>query len=61
MTDLPRHADLHEGGPRSGFQIENRADQHQRRDPVDRGTPETGLHHTQAAIRGVMRVRHQHL
>ena len=48
MTDLPKHVDIHEEGPREGFQIEpgpiSTADKIQ----VIEALAETGLHHIQA-------------
>jgi isopropylmalate/homocitrate/citramalate synthase len=49
MTDLPTHVDIHEEGPREGFQIEpgpiNTADKIK----LIEALAETGLHHIQAA------------
>lgn len=48
MTDLPTHADIHEEGPREGFQIEPGPISTADKIRLIEALAETGLHHVQA-------------
>jgi hydroxymethylglutaryl-CoA lyase len=48
MTDLPRHVDIHEEGPREGFQIEPGPIPTADKIKLIEALAETGLHHIQA-------------
>jgi len=48
MTDLPKHVDIHEEGPREGFQIEPGPISTADKIRVIEALAETGLHHIQA-------------
>jgi isopropylmalate/homocitrate/citramalate synthase len=48
MSDLPRHVDIHEEGPREGFQIEPGPISTADKIRVIEALAETGLHHIQA-------------
>src|SRR5215469_16763369 len=49
MTDLPKHVDIHEEGPREGFQIEPGPISTADKIKLIEALAETGLHHIQAA------------
>src|SRR5438270_4034241 len=49
MTDLPNHVDIHEEGPREGFQIEPGPISTADKIRLIEALAETGLHHIQAA------------
>src|SRR5437899_1004151 len=49
MTDLPTHVDIHEEGPREGFQIEPGPISTADKVKLIEALAETGLHHIQAA------------
>ena len=49
MTDLPKHVDIHEEGPREGFQIEPGPIGTADKIRLIEALAETGLHHIQAA------------
>ena len=49
MTDLPTHVDIHEEGPREGFQIEPGPISTADKIKLIEALAETGLHHIQAA------------
>ena len=49
MTDLPKHVDIHEEGPREGFQIEPGPISTENKIKLIEALAETGLHHIQAA------------
>ncbi len=49
MTDLPKHVDIHEEGPREGFQIEPGPISTADKIKLVEALAETGLHHIQAA------------
>src|SRR5438045_6918577 len=49
MTDLPTHVDIHEEGPREGFQIEPGPISTADKIKLVEALAETGLHHIQAA------------
>ncbi len=49
MTDLPKHVDVHEEGPREGFQIEPGPISTADKIKLIEALAETGLHHIQAA------------
>jgi hydroxymethylglutaryl-CoA lyase len=49
MTDLPPHVDIHEEGPREGFQIEPGPISTADKIKLIEALAETGLHHIQAA------------
>ena len=49
MTDLPNHVDIHEEGPREGFQIEPGPISTADKIKLIEALAETGLHHIQAA------------
>src|SRR6185437_1640926 len=49
MTDLPEHVDIHEEGPREGFQIEPGPIGTADKIKLIEALAETGLHHIQAA------------
>jgi hypothetical protein len=49
MTDLPKHIDIHEEGPREGFQIEPGPISTADKIKLIEALAETGLHHIQAA------------
>ena len=49
MTDLPTHVDIHEEGPREGFQIEPGPISTADKIRLIEALAETGLHHIQAA------------
>src|SRR5438309_12018841 len=49
MTDLPKHVDIHEEGPREGFQIEPGPISTADKIRLVEALAETGLHHIQAA------------
>src|SRR5438445_11849551 len=49
MTDLPKHVDIHEEGPREGFQIEPGPISTADKIRLIEALAETGLHHIQAA------------
>ena len=48
MTDLPKHVEIHEEGPREGFQIEPGPISTQDKIRLIEALAETGLHHIQA-------------
>ena len=48
MTDLPEHVDIHEEGPREGFQIEPGPISTADKIRLIEALAETGLHHIQA-------------
>jgi len=48
MTDLPKRVEIHEEGPREGFQIEPGPISTADKIRVIEGLAETGLHHIQA-------------
>ena len=48
MTDLPKHVDIHEEGPREGFQIEPGPISTADKIKLIEALAETGLHHIQA-------------
>ena len=49
MTDLPKHVDIHEEGPREGFQIEPGPISTADKIKLIEALAETGLHYIQAA------------
>jgi hypothetical protein len=49
MTDLPTHVDIHEEGPREGFQIEPGPISTADKIKLIEALAETGLHHIQSA------------
>jgi isopropylmalate/homocitrate/citramalate synthase len=49
MSDLPKHVEIHEEGPREGFQIEPGPISTEDKIKVIEALAETGLHHIQAA------------
>jgi isopropylmalate/homocitrate/citramalate synthase len=49
MTDLPTHVDIHEEGPREGFQIEPGPVSTADKIKLIEALAETGLHHIQSA------------
>ena len=49
MTDLPKHVEIHEEGPREGFQIEPGPISTADKIKLIEALAETGLHHIQAA------------
>jgi len=49
MTDHPKHVDIHEEGPRAGFQIEPGPISAAEKIKLIEALAETGLHHIQAA------------
>ena len=49
MTDLPKHVEIHEEGPREGFQIEPGPISTADKIKLIEALGETGLHHIQAA------------
>jgi len=49
MTDLPKHVDIHEEGPREGFQIEPGPIGTADKIKLIEALAETGLHHIQAS------------
>src|SRR5713226_5046246 len=49
MTDLPKHVEIHEAGPREGFQIEPGPISTADKIKLIEALAETGLHHIQAA------------
>jgi isopropylmalate/homocitrate/citramalate synthase len=49
MTDLPTHVEIHEEGPREGFQIEPGPISIEDKIRLIEALAETGLHHIQAA------------
>jgi len=49
MTDLPTHVEIHEEGPREGFQIEPGPISAADKIKLIEALAETGLHHIQAA------------
>jgi isopropylmalate/homocitrate/citramalate synthase len=48
MTDLPKHVDIHEEGPREGFQIEPGPISTNDKIKLIEALAETGLHHIKA-------------
>jgi hydroxymethylglutaryl-CoA lyase len=49
MSDLPKHVDIHEEGPREGFRIEPGPISTADKIRLIEALAETGLHHIQAA------------